>query len=135
MQGFFAHALDHLAHLVLSFRAREGYVQTMLVDVGDIRDRRTERAEDRSQVEDVCLGYADALRHATGKGRAIAAKGKECTFLRPPVNPAENLSHGVRHHLESGAGNIKRCLLDALAEWLCDVLFDDFARAFCAELA
>ena len=135
MQGLFAHALDHLAHAALSFRAGERNVETMFVDVGDIRDGRAERAEDSSQVEDVCLRNTDALRHAAGKSRAIAAKGEERAFLWPPVNTAEDISHGIRHHLESGAGNIERCLLDALAEGLCDVLFDDFARPFCVELA
>src|ERR1700736_4869792 len=135
MEGLFAHALDHLAHAALPFRAGERNVEAMLVDMGDIRDGRAESAEDRSQVEDVCLGYADPLRHAAGKSRAIAAKREECTFLRPPVNPAQDLSHGVRHHLESGAGNIERGLLDALAERLSDVSFDDFARAFNVELA
>src|SRR5436189_3270934 len=107
----------------------------MLVHVDDIRDGRAERAEDRSQVEDVRLGNADALRHTAGKGRTIAAEGEECTFLWSPVNPAEDLSHGFRHHLESGAGNIEGSLLDALAERIRDVLFDDFARTFCAKLA
>ena len=76
-----------------------------------------------------------ALRDAAGKSRTIAAKGEERAFLWPPVNTAEDISHGIRHHLESGAGNIERCLLDALVEGLCDVLFDDFARPFCVELA
>src|SRR5258706_3481387 len=135
VQGFSAHASDHLAYLVLPFFTRKRNVEAMLVDVGDIRDGRAERTEDRSQVEDVRLGNADALRHAAGKGRAIAAEGEERAFLWPPVNPAQDLSQSIRHHLERGAGNIKCGLLDALAEWLCDMLRDNFSCAFRVELA
>src|SRR6266568_8460453 len=92
VQCLFAHALDHLAHAALPFRAGERNVEAVFVDVGDIRDGRAERAEDSSQVEDVCLGNTDALRHAAGKSRAIAAKGEERAFLWPPVNTAEDIS-------------------------------------------
>src|SRR5438874_207610 len=135
VQGLFAHALDHLAHAALSFRAGERNAEAMFVDVGDIRDGRAERAEDSSQVEDVCLGDADALRHAAGKSRAIAAKGEERAFLWPPVNTAEDISQRIRHPLERGPGNIQRWLSEPIAAWTCDVLFDDFARPFCVELA
>src|SRR5690242_10469914 len=77
VHGFSAYAFDPLAYLVLPFFTRKRNVEAMLVDVGDIRDGRAERTEDRSQVEDVRLGNADALRHAAGKGRAIAAEGEE----------------------------------------------------------
>src|SRR5579884_2295903 len=107
----------------------------MLVDVDDIRDGRAERAEDRPQIEDVGLRYADALRHAAGEGRAIAAKGEKGTFLRSPSNPIQDLPHSIGHHLESSTGDIERGLLDALTRGLRNVLFDDFARTFCVELA
>ena len=58
-----------------------------LVDVNNVRDRRSERAEHRAQVEDDDIGYAEPLSYEGAEQWTIAAVGEQRHRARakPPL--------------------------------------------------